>query len=55
MPSVAATRTLPKAVRLGAREDTVDRQSALARSVGHEHLLCLASIVALLVLRVAAS
>jgi hypothetical protein len=50
-----ATRILPRAVRLGAREDTVDRQSALARSVGREHLLCLASIAALLVLQVAAT
>jgi hypothetical protein len=53
--ALAATRTLPKAVRLGARQDTVDRQSALARSVGREHLLCLVSISALLVLQVAAS
>jgi hypothetical protein len=53
--ALAATRTLPKAVRLGAREDTVDRQSALARSVGREHLLCLASIATLLMLQVAAS
>ncbi len=52
--ALAATRTLPKAVRLGAREDTVERQSALARSIGREHLLCLASIAALLVLQVAA-
>ena len=34
--TLAATRTLPRAVRLGAREDTVDRQSALARSVGRD-------------------
>jgi len=53
--ALAATRTLPKAVRLGAREDTVGRQSALARSVGREHLLCLLSIAALLALQVAAS
>lgn len=53
--ALAATRTLPRAVRLGAREDTVDRQSALARSVGREHLLCLASIAALLVLQIAAT
>lgn len=53
--TLAATRTLPRAVRLGAREDTADRQSALARSVGREHLLCLASIAALLVLQVAAT
>jgi hypothetical protein len=53
--ALAATRTLPKAVRLGAREDTAGRQSALARSVGREHLLCLTSIAALLALQVAAS
>lgn len=53
--TLAATRTLPRAVRLGAREDTVDRQSALARSVGRDHLLCLASIAALLVLQVIAT
>lgn len=53
--TLAATRTLPKAVRLGAREDTVDHQSALVRSVGRDHLLCLASIAALLVLQVVAT
>jgi hypothetical protein len=53
--TLAATRILPRAVRLGAREDTLDRQSALARSVGREHLLCLASIGVLLVLQVAAT
>ena len=53
--TLAATRTLPRAVRLGVREDTIDHQSALARSVGRDHLLCLASIAALLVLQVAAS
>lgn len=53
--TLAATRILPRAVRLGAREDTVDRQSALARSVGREHLLCLVSIATLLVLQVAAT
>lgn len=53
--TLAATRTLPRAVRLGAREDTVDRQGALACSVGRDHLLCLASIAALLVLQVVAT
>ena len=52
---LAATRTLPSAVRLGARQDTVDRQSALARSVGRQHLFCLASIAALLVLQLTAT
>jgi hypothetical protein len=53
--TLAATHTLPNAVRLGSREDTVERQSALARSVGRDHLLCLASIAALLVLQVASA
>jgi hypothetical protein len=48
---LAALHTVPSAVRLGAREDTVARQSALARSICREHLLCLASITALLALQ----
>ena len=51
--TLAATRTLPNAIRLGAREDPADRQSALARSVGREHLVCLASIAGLLALQLA--
>ena len=35
----------------GARSDTPERQSALARSICREHLLCLAAIAALLVLQ----
>lgn len=53
--ALAATHTLPNAVRLGARDDTVERQSALARSVGRDHLFCLASIAALLILQVASA
>lgn len=53
--TLAATRILPRAVRLGARVDAIDRQSALARSVGRQHLLCLAPIAALLVLQVAST
>lgn len=48
---LAAVHTVPSAVRLGARSDTVDFQSALARSICREHLLCLASITALLALQ----
>ena len=35
-PSIllAATRTLPSAIRLGSRQDSVERQTALARSIG---------------------
>jgi len=53
--ALAATRILPRAVRLGAREDTADRQSELARLVGRGHLLCFPSIAALLVLQVAST
>jgi len=49
---LAATRTLPRAVRLGARTDSAEQQSAMARAIGREHLFCLVSIVALLVLQV---
>jgi hypothetical protein len=51
--ALAATRTLPRAVRLGSRGDPLDRQIELARSVGRDHLLCLGSIAALLALQVA--
>jgi hypothetical protein len=44
---LAAARTVPGAVRLGSRTDSRDEQSRLARSIYHDHLLCLAGIVAL--------
>jgi hypothetical protein len=47
--------TVPNAVRLGARGDPVDGQSALARSICREHLFCLVSIAGLLVLQVASA
>lgn len=48
---LAGARTVPSAVRLGARGDTVEAQSALARSILREHLLCIAGIAALLVVQ----
>jgi hypothetical protein len=51
----AALRTVPSAVRLGTRRDSVDRQSALARSILHQHLGCIAAISAVLVLQLASS
>jgi hypothetical protein len=50
---VAGAHTVPSAVRLGARADPPARQSALARTVLREHLLCLAAIATLLVLQLA--
>ena len=51
---LAGTRTVPAAVRLGERRDPPATQSRLARRVLREHVLCLASIAALIVLQLAA-
>jgi hypothetical protein len=52
---LAGARTVPSAVRLGRRGDAIDIQSALARSIFREHLICFASIAALLVLQLSAA
>jgi hypothetical protein len=52
---LAATRTLPSAVRLGTRRDATAVQGALARTILREHLVCAAAIAALLVVQLAAS
>jgi hypothetical protein len=52
---LAGARTVPGAVRLGSRRDTIEAQSALARSIFREHLICFASIAALLVLQLSAA
>jgi len=51
--SLAAGRTFPHAVRLGARVDPPPRQGALARSICRDHLFCLALIASLLVVQLA--
>jgi hypothetical protein len=51
--ALAGTRTVPSAVRLGVRRDPPARQSALARSICHQHMFCASSIAALLVLQLA--
>ncbi len=43
-------RTVPQAVRLGARTDSPAQQSRLPRAALLDHMLCLAGIVAFLVL-----
>jgi hypothetical protein len=50
---LAGARTVPRAVRLGSRRDPVAVQSALARSILGDHLVCLAAIATLVVLQVA--
>ena len=52
--ALAATHTYPAAVRLGRRAGPVQAQMRLARSIGRDHLLCLAAIVSLLAIQLAA-
>ena len=47
---LAATHTVPNAVRLGGRSDSAGTQTALARSIWRDHLFCAVSILAFLVL-----
>jgi hypothetical protein len=52
---LASIRTVPSAVRLGARADSVRRQSRLARSIFRDHLVCAAAITALLALQLSSA
>ena len=51
--ALAAGRTVPRAVRLGARRDPVPRQADLARSIFRDHILCLTAVTATLVVQLA--
>lgn len=48
---LAAVRTVPAAVRLGAATDPREAQGRLARSIWRDHLVCITGIVALLVVQ----
>ena len=48
---LAGARTVPHAVRLGTRRDPPSAQSALARSILRDHLVCAAAIAAVLVVQ----
>jgi hypothetical protein len=51
-PSVLALfRVVPNAIRLGARRDSSAVQSALARSILRDHLVCLAALLAFVALQ----
>ena len=52
---LAMLRTVPNAVRLGARTGDVADQSRLARSVCVDHLVCLACLIGFIVLWLATS
>jgi hypothetical protein len=43
---LALLRVVPNAVRLGSRADSPAQQSALARGICRDHLLCLAGVLA---------
>jgi hypothetical protein len=49
--SLAGARTVPNAVRLGRRADTVESQTELARAVFRDHVLCALAIASLLVIQ----
>jgi hypothetical protein len=49
--ALAGVRTVPAAVRLGAREDPIPAQRVAAHRILTEHAFCLACIVALLVVQ----
>jgi hypothetical protein len=53
--TLAAVHTVPNAVRLGARGDTTQRQSSIARAICRDHLLCFVAIAALLAVQLAFS
>jgi hypothetical protein len=47
---LAATHTVPNAVRLGSRSGGPGAQTALARSIWRDHLVCAVCMLAFLVL-----
>jgi hypothetical protein len=51
---LAGARVVPNAVRLGTRRDSTEVQSALARSILRDHVVCFAAIAGVLVLQLAA-
>ena len=53
--ALAAARVVPHAVRLGARADGAAQQSALARAICRDHLLCLAGIAGFVALQLCAA
>jgi hypothetical protein len=51
--SLAGVHTVPSAIRLGSRSDTIAGQSRLARSILRDHLLCIAAVAAVLFVQLA--
>lgn len=51
---LAQRRVFPNAVRLGARSDTPERQSELARKVARDHVACFAAMLAFVAIQLCA-
>jgi ER membrane protein SH3 len=51
--SLAAVHTVPSAIRLGSRTDTIAGQSQLARSILRDHLLCILAVAGVLFVQLA--
>jgi hypothetical protein len=51
--SLAAVHTVPAAIRLGTRSDTIAAQSRLARSILRDHLLSITAVAAVLLIQLA--
>jgi hypothetical protein len=51
--SLAAVHTVPAAVRLGTRSNTIAAQSRLARSILRDHLLSITAVAAVLLIQLA--
>jgi len=49
--ALAYVRVVPNAIRLGRRTDTSGTQSALARAICRDHLLCFAMVLAFVALQ----
>jgi hypothetical protein len=52
---LALLRVYPNAVRLGSRADSAARQSALARAIHRDHLLCLGAMLSFVALQLFAA
>jgi hypothetical protein len=50
---LAASRTVPNAVRLGSQTDAAEQQSHLARTILRDHIVCITAIIAVLLLQLA--
>ena len=53
--ALAGGRIVPAAVRLGTRSDPPQRQSAIARSICREHIICACSVALLIIVQLAFS